>query len=132
MKHHPYHDYLRRVPMFRNLDRKELDAVTRVVSDLRFRDGDVLVQQGSRAHEMMIVTSGTVAVIKDGEHVAEVGPGGFIGEIAVLTKGHRNSTVTAVGDVEVLHITDQRLNNLLTEVPGIAVKMLPVLAARVD
>ncbi|HZI46071.1 MAG TPA: cyclic nucleotide-binding domain-containing protein [Ilumatobacter sp.] len=131
MKKNEYHEYLKRVPLFRDLDSRELDAVAAVVTDLRFDAGDVLIHQGASAHEMFIVTVGELEVTRDGEHIADLGPGTFAGEMAVLARTQRNSTVTAKSDVEVLHIDGRSMQTLFADVPEIAVKMLPVVAGRV-
>lgn len=131
MAKNEYHEYLRRVPLFRDLDSDELDSVGAVVTDLRFDAGDVLIRQGAAAHEMFIVTTGNLEVSRDGQHIADLGPGDFAGEMAVLARTQRNSTVTAKTDVEVLHIDGRSLQALFADVPQIAVKMLPVVASRV-
>jgi CRP-like cAMP-binding protein len=131
MAKNKYHEYLRGVPLFRDLDSRELDAVGAVVTDLRFQAGDVLIRQGDSAHEMFIVAVGELEVTRDGEHIADIGPGSFAGEMAVLARTQRNSTVTAKSDVEVLHIDGRSLQALFADVPEIAVKMLPIVAGRV-
>jgi len=131
MAKNKYNEYLKRVPLFRDLDNRELDAVGAVVTDLRFNAGQVLIRQGDSAHEMFIVTVGELAVTRDGEHIADIGPGSFAGEMAVLARSQRNSTVTAKTDVEVLHIDGRSLQTLFADVPEIAVKMLPIVAGRV-
>ena len=130
MAKNEYREYLKRVPLFRDLDKGELDAVGAVVTDLRFNAGQVLIRQGDSAHEMFIVTAGEIEVTRDGQHIADLGPGTFAGEMAVCP-AHRNSTVTAKTDVEVLHIDGRSLQTLFADVPEIAVKMLPVVAGRV-
>ena len=131
MAKNEYHEYLKRVPLFRDLDARELDAVGAVVTDLRFNAGDVLIRQGDPAHEMFIVTVGELEVTRDAVHIADIGVGSFAGEMAVLARTQRNSTVTAKTDVEVLHIDGRSLQALFADVPEIAVKMLPVVAGRV-
>jgi voltage-gated potassium channel len=131
MAKNEYHEYLRRVPLFRDLDGDELDSVGAVVTDLRFSAGEVLIHQGAPAHEMFIVTTGTLEVTRDGQHIADIGPGEFAGEMAVLARTHRNSTVTAKTDVEVLHVDGRSMQALFADVPQIAAKMLPVVAKRV-
>ena len=131
MAKNEYREYLKRVPLFRDLDKGELDAVGAVVTDLRFNAGQVLIRQGDSAHEMFIVTAGEIEVTRDGHHIADLGPGTFAGEMAVLARKERNSTVTAKTDVEVLHIEGRSLQALFADVPEIAVKMLPIVAGRV-
>lgn len=131
MARNKYHEHLRQVPLFADLDDDELDHVGQAATELDFKAGKVLMREGSTAHEMFVITSGTVEVTRDGEHVADIGPGGFAGEMALLTHAHRNSTVTATTDITVIHIDGRSFSALLAEVPQIAVKMLPIVATRV-
>lgn len=130
MSKNAYHSFLEQVPMFRGLDRRDLDTITRVVTDLDLEAGKVIMREGTVAHEMVIVVDGVLEVLRDGEHVADIGPGGFAGEIGLLTHAKRNSTVRAKSDVSLLHIDGRAFSTLLNEVPQIAVKMLSVVAAR--
>jgi CRP/FNR family transcriptional regulator, cyclic AMP receptor protein len=126
-----HHEHLRQVPLFASLDAKELDAVGVTSTELDFDAGYSLMREGERAHEMFVIIDGTVEVTQGGEHVADVGPGGFVGEMALLAHSHRNSTVTASTAVTVLHIDGREFGSLLSKVPTIAVKMLPIVAGRV-
>jgi CRP-like cAMP-binding protein len=128
---HSYHDHLKQVPMFRDLDAHELDAVGQTATELNLKPGHVLMREGERAHEMFVLIEGTVDVSQGGEHIADVGAGGFVGEMALLTHSPRNSTVTAKTDVVVLHIDGREFGTLLRRVPSIATKMLPIVAGRV-
>ena len=126
-----YHEHLRKVPLFANLDRQELDALGLLATELSFPPGEVLLRQGERAHDMFIVLDGTLVVTRDDVYIADIGPGGFAGEMALLTDTPRNATVTAKSDVRLLHVDARSLQTLLQSIPEIAVKMLPIVAGRV-
>ena len=126
-----HHEHLRQVPLFAQLDAKELDAVGETATELDYEPGRVLMREGERAHEMFVIVEGTVEVTQDGEHVADVGAGGFVGEMALLAHSSRNSTVTTKDQSVVLHIDGRHFGALLERVPTIAAKMLPVVAGRV-
>ena len=130
MAKHAYHDHLTPVPLFADLNEDELDAVARAATQLDYKPGKVLMRQGEVAHEMFVVVEGTLEVEQDGEIIAEIGPGGFAGEIALLTHAHRNSTVYAKTQVSVLHIDGREFSRVVDEVPKIAAKLLPVIAER--
>ena len=132
MKDNPYHEYLRQVPLFETLTPEELDLVAAAATDLNIEAGTVLFRQGTLAHEMLIITAGMVEVTRDGEHVADVGPGGFVGEMALLNHRERNSTVTTKTGIEAIHIDGRRFSTLLEDAPVIALRMLPIVAARMS
>src|SRR5205823_14666615 len=58
--------------------------------------GDVLVRQGAPGTNVYLVLDGVVRVERDGERLAEYGPGAMLGERAVLEGGTRTSTLVAV------------------------------------
>ena len=130
MAKHAYHDHLTAVPLFAGLDEDDLDAVAHAATQLDYRPGKVLMRQGEMAHEMFVVVEGPLEVTRDGEHIADIGPGGFAGEIALLTHEHRNATVSAKTACSVLHIDGREFAAVLDRVPAIAAKLLPVMAAR--
>ncbi|MDJ0767973.1 MAG: cyclic nucleotide-binding domain-containing protein [Ilumatobacter sp.] len=130
MAKHRYNEHLKNVPLFADLDDHELEVVSRMATELDYDAGKVLLTEGGTAHEMFVVMEGTLEVTRGGEHIADIGPGGFAGEMALLTHSHRNSTVTAKTDTLVLHIDGRGFASVLHEVPEVAVKMLPIIAAR--
>jgi len=57
--------------------------------------GDTLVEQGERGNELYLLLDGVLAVMVDGEEVAEIGPGAVVGERASLESGKRTATLMA-------------------------------------
>ncbi len=131
MSRNAYHDHLRSVPLFADLDNHDLDVLGKAATELTFRAGQVLMRAGSTAREMVVVLDGELQVERDGEAVATIGPGGFAGEIGLLTDAPRSATVSAKTDVTVIHLDSRSFGGVLDEAPQIAVKMLPVVANRV-
>ena len=62
----------------------------------RFPAGQVVVRQGEPGTDVFLVLDGVIAIERDGEQLAEFGPGAILGERAHLEGGHRTSTMTAV------------------------------------
>jgi CRP-like cAMP-binding protein len=130
MSKNTYHQYLKQVPLFSDLDDDELDEVAQKATDLDLKAGSVIMREGSTAHEMVIVVKGSLEVTRGDDHIADIGPGGFAGEMALISRAHRNSTVTAKTDVALLHIDGRDFAALLEDVPRVAVKMLPIIVNR--
>lgn len=128
---HAYHDHLIKVPLFADLTADELDEVAGCATQLDYKAGKVLMAEGGSAHEMFVVVDGEVEVTRDGEHIADLGPGDFAGEMALLTHTHRNSTVTTKTDASVLHLDGRGFAAVVRDVPSVAAKMLPIIASRV-
>ncbi len=126
----PFFEYLKQVPMFADLSPQELRAVGSVTTGINLPAGRTVLTEGAHANEMVIVVDGELEVVRNGDVIAEIGPGGFAGEMALLTQSNRNATVVAKTDVHVLHLDGRAFASLLQQVPQIAVKMLPIVAAR--
>jgi hypothetical protein len=62
----------------------------------KLRAGDTLVTEGEEGSDVFLVLDGVVRVEKDGERLAEYGPGAILGERAGLEEGKRTSTLVAV------------------------------------
>lgn len=131
MSRNEYHEYLKQVPLFADLGSAELEAVGRAATELALPEGAVLMREGDVAHEIFVVLDGTLEVTRAGEHVAEIGPGGFAGEMALLTHARRDASVTCRTPVRALHIDGRSFSDVLRRAPHVAVNMLPVVAARV-
>lgn len=119
------------VPLFSQCSKKELAEIAGIADELDLRAGKVLMQEGERGREFFVVLSGEVEVRRKGRKVRTLGPGNFVGEIALLSHVPRSATVTAVTDIDVLVITDSAFLGLLERSPAIAVKVARTLAERV-
>lgn len=58
--------------------------------------GDEMVRQGDFGQDIYLVLDGVIRVIRDGERLAEYGPGAMLGERAALEGGTRTATLAAV------------------------------------
>lgn len=129
---HRHDDPLRQVPLFAGMSDHELEHIHHIATSLGVREGQVLMEEGSASHEMVVVLSGSLEVTRHGEHIADIGPGGFAGEVGLLCHKPRNSRVTVKQASEVLHLDGRGFAALLEDVPMLAVKMLPIVASRVE
>jgi CRP-like cAMP-binding protein len=62
----------------------------------RLPAGAVLVRQGEPGTDVYLVLDGVIRVEREGEWLAEYGPGAMLGERAHLEGGTRTSTLVAV------------------------------------
>jgi CRP/FNR family transcriptional regulator, cyclic AMP receptor protein len=126
-----YLDQLAGVALFRGATDKELAEISKVTTEMAIASGATLVEQGREAREAFVILDGHAEVTVDGNVVATMGPGECVGEIALLDKGPRSATVTALEPLKVLVLDPREFSSLLVNVPSIAVKVASALAARV-
>jgi CRP-like cAMP-binding protein len=108
---------LRTVPLFASLGKRELRRVAQVADAIDVREGKELLHQGSFAYEFMVIQDGRAEVTRDGEHVADLGPGDFLGEIAALESGTRNASVIARSPMSLIVMTAYDLRQLAASMP---------------
>lgn len=124
-------DLLQKVPLFAGCSKGELRKLASIADEIDLREGTVLTREGRTAHEFFVLVEGTVRITKNNRKLADLGPGDWLGEIALLTKAPRTATATATSPVVALVIVDRDFRRVLTEIPSIAVKVLGCVAERV-
>ncbi len=105
---------LRENPFFAGLSDAQISSMTSIAQERTFEGGDTLVRQFDKNSDMMIILRGKVAIKTfSGDVIAELGPGGVIGEVSLVDESPRSATVIAVGHTDVALLNSDRLHNLL-------------------
>jgi CRP-like cAMP-binding protein len=125
-------ELLRKVPLFAECSKGELRKLAGIADELDLREGTVLTREGRSAHEFFVLVEGAVRVTKGSKKLADLGPGDWLGEIALLTKSARTATATATAPVRTLVIVDRDFRQVVAEIPSIAMKMLSSVAERLQ
>ena len=123
-------DHLAQVPLFSACSKKDLQLVAKRAEDVKVDAGKQLVGEGDAGTEFFVVIDGKASVTKRGQKVAELGPGGFFGELALLDKAPRNATVAAETPMELVVLGQREFAGLIDDVPEFAHKLLAGLARR--
>ncbi len=122
---------LKRVPLFADCSRTELAEIASLADELNLPSSRELMREGTRGREFVILVEGEADVLRDGRLVAGLGPGDFVGEIALVTGGPRTATVRTRGPAHVLLLTSSGFRTLMRDVPSIQTRVLMALAARI-
>jgi CRP/FNR family transcriptional regulator, cyclic AMP receptor protein len=96
---------LKDVPFFRTMSKKELAVVAQQTDEIDVPAGRVLAREGDFGDEFFVIDDGTAEVTRGGERIAELGPGDFFGELALLEAERRNATVTATSPMRLIVMT---------------------------
>jgi CRP/FNR family cyclic AMP-dependent transcriptional regulator len=111
---------LNQVPLFAGLSKRERERVARWADEIDEPAGYLLVNQGNFAHEFFVLLEGTVDVRKDGEHLTDLGPGDFFGEIALEGHDRRTASVMATTPVRAIVMHARDFGAMRTEMPAVA------------
>lgn len=98
---------LREVPLFSEMDDDEVAGIRAIMEEKKFKPGQVIIREGEKGDLFYVVTAGRAEVLirdADGTELIlnEVGPGGFFGELSMLTNEPRAARVRAAEQVTTL------------------------------
>jgi CRP/FNR family transcriptional regulator, cyclic AMP receptor protein len=123
-------DLLKSVPLFAHLSKRQLNELARHTEELKVDAGKVLMKEGSPGGELFVIVHGKARVTRGGKQLATLGPGDFIGEMALLDSKPRSATVVADEGMLLLVIGSREFKPLLKSVPDLAEGLLRALAER--
>ncbi len=124
------HEILRAIPIFSDLSKRQLNALSRTARTQSFEPGQVICEEGHTGVGLHVIEDGEVEVEIGGTSKRQMGAGAFFGEVALLDGGPRSATVIAKTPTKTLSLTSWDFKSLLEQHPEIAAKMLPELARR--
>jgi len=101
-----------------------------------YRAGDVLCREGEAGDVMFVIQAGSVRISKqvggEDKPLAVLGPGEFVGEMAILNNKPRTATAVAVDEVRCLVIDAKTLETMVSRNAEIAIRLVKKLAKRLD
>ena len=121
---------LKSIPLFEEVGDEELAQIAPFATEVSVEEGRDLVREGDFSYEFMAIEEGEAEVTRSGEHVADLGPGDFFGEMGLLEKTLRNATVTAKTPVRLVTLTGWDLKRVERTAPQAMERIRSVLEAR--
>jgi CRP-like cAMP-binding protein len=108
---------LKSLPPFDALPDDSLEKFSVWVGELKVDAGRHLADQGDYAYELFVIEDGKAEVRRNGDEIAEVGPGDFFGEMGVLEGTQRNATVVAKTPMTLFTLSHWDVRRLKREAP---------------
>jgi len=126
---------LSRVPLFKRLDAKELEHLAEEVDQVNYQAGETIFHEHDRGDALYILEEGAVRIWIYDEDVkevtlAELKPGDFFGELAVLDRGERSSSATAITDIHLHRLSSDDFQQFLIDHPDTSIDVICEIAAR--
>jgi CRP/FNR family transcriptional regulator, cyclic AMP receptor protein len=110
---------LKNIPLFADVPDDKLLTVATFASLESAVEGKVIIAEGGAANAFYAIEDGTVKVERDGEHIADLGPGDVFGEQALLEKSERSATVTATSSVRMIKIDHWEIPRMRRAMPEV-------------
>ncbi len=126
--------HLRGLKLLAGLSSSQLEDVSRRLSPIRFRQGEVIIREGDPGYEMYFIESGRVRVVRGSGTsailLAELGAGDLFGEMALLTGRPRSATVAALSDLDLWSMPQADFDELVAAHPNLGLALSRLLSER--
>ena len=135
--------HLRNIPVFSDLSDEELSHIAALAAEVSVPEGKELVREGDYSYDVLAIEEGTASVERDGAHIADLGPGDVVGEMAVLAAppdpsappevtegGLRTASVVATSPMRLVTLTGWDVRRLRKSAPNAVDHLRGVVAER--
>jgi CRP-like cAMP-binding protein len=123
-------EFLSRVPIFGNLLPDQMASILAVAQEHTYAPGQIIVTQGTPGQAFYLITSGEMAIERDGQALGAFGQGDFFGEMSLLDSARRSATIRAIDETHCPMLSSWDFKSLLERVSSIAIRLLEVLSRR--
>ncbi len=115
---------LGRLPVLRSLTSEQLMHVISTASERFAEPGETIVSQWEASRDFYVILDGSVEVSADSQHLRDLGPGDFFGELAAFDWGAsfgypRLASVTSTTRTRLVVMPSEELNRLMREDPAV-------------
>src|SRR5215470_10603008 len=126
---------LARVPLFRRLEPHELEHLAEEVEQVNYKAGEVIFHEYDTGDALYVIEEGSVRIWVTDEDVqqvtlSELNPGQFFGELAVLDRGQRSSSASAIVDTHLHRLSSDNFQKFLMAHPDCAIDVICEIGAR--
>lgn len=121
---------LKRIPLFSDASDEQLRRVAVFAESKEIPEGNVVIEEGSYSHELFAIEEGTAEVTRDGEHIADLGPGDIFGEAGMLDDEMRSATVTATSRLRLISMGHFEVKKLEKDAPDVYARIEALVEAR--
>lgn len=115
-------EFLRGTQYLKKLNDAELFAIAQACKTEYFEPGEEFIRQGDDGDKLYFIEDGCVDIVRDGKKVAELKPGDYVGEAALLQNAKRNATVRCQGLVRTESLDRETFEALLGNKSDIMVR----------
>ena len=105
------------IPLLAELSEEDLVVLAERLHELEVPTGDFVIQQGDLSYKFYVILEGTAVVEREGEHLADLGPGDFFGEMGIVGHSRRNADVVATSPMRMVVLVGWDLRTLMDQFP---------------
>jgi hypothetical protein len=118
------------VSLFSGLSARDLATIAEVAEEREVDAGVVLTEQGQPGDEFFLIADGEVEIRLDGREIRRLGPGDYLGEIALVFGGKRTATAVAAKPTRLYVLGEEAFTAMIRKQPRIEDKILTTVTER--
>ena len=126
----PSVELLQHVPLFAELEPRELGRLSGSFKERTFEPGESVVAEGEHVSRFFVIESGEAVVKVHGEERGRLGPGDYFGDIAMIDQGDRTASIEAESELKCYSLTFWDFRPLVESDARIAWPLLQAMAKR--
>jgi CRP/FNR family cyclic AMP-dependent transcriptional regulator len=126
----PSVELLQRIPLFAELEPRELDRLSSSFKERTFQAGEPVATEGEGGAGFFVIESGEAVVTVHGDERGRLGPGDYFGDIAMIDQGERTATIQAESDLKCYGLTFWDFRPIVESDARIAWPLLQAMAKR--
>jgi CRP/FNR family transcriptional regulator, cyclic AMP receptor protein len=120
------------IDLFSSLSKRERSEIASRAEEIDVAEGTNLVREGEFAYEFFVILEGSSEVLRGGDHVADLGPGDFLGEMGIVAQAPRNASVVARSPMRVLVLSEQDFRGVARSYPAVAEQIRDAVRERLE
>ena len=110
---------LKKIPLFADVPDDTLRKIAPWATVEEWPEGKVIVKEGGFSNHFYAIQEGTARVERDGQHLADLGPGDVFGEQGLLERQERSATVIATSEIRLIKIEHWELSRMRQSMPDV-------------
>jgi CRP-like cAMP-binding protein len=116
-------NHLRQVRSLSDCSDDELGAIKELLQEVSIDAGETLTRQGEVGRDFVMIMEGHASVTRDGDEIAGVMEGSFVGELSLLDHTSQTATVTAITPLRACVLSSTEFQSLLERAPTLRRKI---------
>ncbi|MCZ6872387.1 MAG: cyclic nucleotide-binding domain-containing protein [bacterium] len=126
--------FLKRIPLYRSMSLDQLHMISRNLVEYDMQRGEVIFQEGDTSHDLYLIVSGKVKIVKQREDIDRtlviMSAGDYFGDMAIFEDRPRSAGAIADEDGVLLVLGPARFRHIILQEPAISFEIFRELSAR--
>jgi CRP-like cAMP-binding protein len=118
------------LPLFSSLSRRHVKKLLGLSKTTQHHAGHEIAKEGEGSLALHLILEGEASVAVHGQHVRDLGPGDYFGEISMIDGRPRSASVTAKTSLSTLAVPHLACQQLIEAEPEVARHLLLMLCSR--